>query len=288
MKLKFGVLAGTIVAVTMGLSGQASAMNSDEEQLKRMADPDQWPAPGRDFAMTRHSTLSDITTDNVNKLQMSWLQGTNALRGHEGQPLVIKDVGGKTMLFMISGCPSMANCNVVQGLDLTDPDNPKQIWSYVKKTDRDESAVPRACCDTVNRGGSYADGKFVFGTLDGFIIALDAQTGKEVWVVKYAYPEKGETITPAPLIADNKVLMGFGGSEFAARGRIAAFNLSDGSEAWVCHNTGPDKDVCLTPDTNKANPHYGTYGKDLGAVSWPEDDWKIGGGTVWGLGHLRS
>ena len=93
---------------------------------------------------------------------MIWLQGTNALRGHEGQPLVIKDVGGKTMLFMVSGCPAMSNCNVVQALDLTDPDNPKQVWNYVKKTDRDESAVPRACCDTVNRGGSYADGKFVY------------------------------------------------------------------------------------------------------------------------------
>ena len=282
MTLKYGVLTGTIVAATMAFAGQASAMNSDEEQLKRMADPDQWPAPGRDFSLTRHSTLSDINTDNVNKLQMAWAQGTNALRGHEGQPLVIKDVGGKTMLFMISGCPSMANCNVVQGLDLTDPDNPKQVWSYVKKTDRDESAVPRACCDTVNRGGSYADGKFVFGTLDGFVIALDGQTGKEAWVVKYAYPEKGETITPAPLIADNKVFIGFGGSEFAARGRVAAFNLSDGSEAWVCHNTGSDKDVCLTPDTNKANPHYGTDGQDLGIKTFPGEDWKIGGGTAWG------
>ena len=143
MNLKFGVLAGTIVAVTMGLSGQAMA-GTDEEQLARMKDPDQWPAPGRDFELTRHSTLSEINTKNVNKLQMIWLQGTNALRGHEGQPLVIKDVGGKTMLFMISGCPAMSNCNVVQALDLTDPDNPKQVWNYVKKTDRDESAVPRA------------------------------------------------------------------------------------------------------------------------------------------------
>jgi lanthanide-dependent methanol dehydrogenase len=256
-------------------------MNSDEELLKRMADPDQWPAPGRDFALTRHSTLSDITTENVNKLQMSWAQGTNALRGHEGQPLVIKDVGGKTMLFMVSGCPSMANCNVVQGLDLTDPDNPKQVWSYVKKTDRDESAVPRACCDTVNRGGAYANGKFVFGTLDGFVIALDAQTGNEVWVVKYAYPEKGETITPAPLIADDKVIMGFGGNEFAARGRVSAFNLADGSEVWTCHSTGSDKDVCLTADTNKANPQHGTAGKDLGIKTFPGEDYKIGGGAAW-------
>jgi lanthanide-dependent methanol dehydrogenase len=75
MKMKFGVLAGVVVAVTMGLSGQAMA-NSDEEQLKRMADPDQWPAPGRDFALTRHSTLSDINTKNIGKLQVAWLQGT--------------------------------------------------------------------------------------------------------------------------------------------------------------------------------------------------------------------
>jgi glucose dehydrogenase len=86
--LKYGVLAGALVAMTMGVSGQALA-NTDEEQLKRMADPDQWPAPGRDFELTRHSELSDITTKNVNKLQMAWLQGSKALRGLEGQPLVI-------------------------------------------------------------------------------------------------------------------------------------------------------------------------------------------------------
>jgi len=122
--LKCSLVTGALIALMMGVSGAAMA-NSDEEQLKRMADPDQWPAPGRDFSLTRHSTLAEINTGNVNKLQMIWLQGTNALRGHEGQPLVIKDVGGKTMLFMVSGCPAMSNCNVVQALDLTDPDNPK-------------------------------------------------------------------------------------------------------------------------------------------------------------------
>ncbi len=135
--LKFSLAVPGLLVLTMALSGPAIA-GSDEEQLARMADPDQWPAPGRDFALTRHSDLADFNTKNIGKLQMIWLQGTNALRGHEGQPLVIKDVGGKTMLFMISGCPAMVNCNVVQALDLTDPDNPKQVWSYVKKTDRDE------------------------------------------------------------------------------------------------------------------------------------------------------
>src|SRR4026209_1176280 len=111
---KFSLVTGGLVALMMGISGQAIA-GSDEEQLARTKDPDQWPAPGRYFAITRHSTLADISTKNVGKLQMIWLQGTNALRGHEGQPLVIKDVGGKTMLFMVSGCPSMSNCNVGPG-----------------------------------------------------------------------------------------------------------------------------------------------------------------------------
>ena len=74
---KLDVAAVAPIALMMGVSGAAIA-GSDEEQLKRMADPDQWPAPGRDFSLTRLSGLSDITTENVNKLQMIWLQGTNS------------------------------------------------------------------------------------------------------------------------------------------------------------------------------------------------------------------
>jgi PQQ-dependent dehydrogenase (methanol/ethanol family) len=267
------------MAALIGLAGPGMA---NEEIEKRAKDPNTWPAPGRDNKLTRHSPLKDINTENVGKLQMVWSQSTGALRGHEGQPLVIDDVGGKPMMFFISGCPTMAQCNIAQGIDLSDPDNPKQIWNYVKKDDRDESAVPRACCDTVNRGASYADGKLVYGTLDGYVIALDAQTGKEAWVVKHAWPEKGETITSAPLIAENLVIIGFGGDEFAARGRVAAYNLADGKKVWECHSTGSDKDVCLTKETNSANPHYGVAGTDIGIKTFPNEDWKIGGGAAWG------
>ncbi len=270
--------AGVIVAALVGFSLPAFA----DEITDRANDPNQWPAPGHDYSLTRHSALKDINTDNVSKLQMIWSQSTGALRGHEGQPIVISDVGGKPMMFFVSGCPEMSKCNIVQGIDLSDPDHPKQIWNYVKQTDRDETAVPRACCDTVNRGAAYADGKVVFGTLDGFLIALDAQTGKEVWVVKHAWPEKGETITSAPLVADGKVIIGFGGDEFAARGRVNAYDLQTGKQVWKCYSTGSDKDVCLTPETNKANPQYGTAGKDLGIHTHVGDDWKIGGGSAWG------
>ena len=98
----------------------------------------------------------------------------------------------------------------------------------------------------------------VFHTLDGFIIALDAKTGKELWVVKHAWPEKGETHTGPTLIAENLVIGGFGGDEFAARGRLCQPTTSrPASMVWSCHSTGSDKDVCLTPDSNKANPHFG-------------------------------
>ena len=156
------------------------------------------------------------------------------------------------------------------------------MWSYTKTSGRDESAVPRACCDTVNRGLSYADGKLVFGTLDGYVIALDAATGKEDWVVKSAYPEHGETITPAPIIAADKVFIGFGGDEFAARGAVTAYNLADGKVVWQCYSTGSDKDVCLTPKTNAKHPEYGKAGKDLGISTYPGDEWQRGGGAAWG------
>jgi PQQ-dependent dehydrogenase (methanol/ethanol family) len=250
---------------------------SDTEQFQRFQDPNQWGAPAGNLNQTRSSTLKSINTTNVKDLQMIWAQSSGTLRGHEGQPLVIEDVGGKPMMFIESGWP-----NIVQGLDLSDPDHPVQVWNYTKTSGRDESAVPRACCDTVNRGMSYASGKLVFGTLDGYVIALDAATGKEAWVVKHAYPAKGETITPAPIIANDKVIIGFGGDEFAARGRVAAYDLADGKKVWECHSTGSDKDVCLTKDTNKAHPEYGQAGKDLGISTYPGDEWKRGGGAAWG------
>ena len=264
------------VAALVTTCGAAMAA-SDSEQFARFKDPNQWGAPAGDLNQTRYSSLKEINVSNVKGLNMVWAQSSGTLRGHEGQPLVIENVGGKPMMFIESGWP-----NILQGLDLSDPDHPMQVWNYTKTAGRDESAVPRACCDTVNRGMSYADGKLVFGTLDGFVIALDATTGKELWVVKHAHPDKGETITPAPIIANDKVIIGFGGDEFAARGRVTAYNLADGKKVWECHSTGTDKDVCLTPNTNKKHPEYGTAGKDLGVSTYVGDEWKRGGGAAWG------
>jgi glucose dehydrogenase len=244
------VLVGAAGATALALSSNSYA--GSDEIIASAKNPDLWPAPGRDLSLTRHSTLNDINASNVSKLQMVWSQSTGALRGHEGQPIVVQ-VDGKPMMYFVSAWP-----NIVQALDLSDPDNPRQVWNYVKKSDRDDSAVPRACCDTVNRGLNFADGKIIFHTLDGFVVALDAKSGKEIWSVKHAYPEHGETITGPTIIAGDLVVAGFGGDEFAARGRLSAYRIKDGSKVWECQSNGTDKEVCMTPNTNKAHPEHGT------------------------------
>ena len=275
MKLTTRLVCHAAALALVAASPCLALAGSDSEFAKTLKDPNLWPGMGHDFGLKRHSDLKDIDKANIGQMQMVWSQSTGALRGHEGQPVVV-DVGGKPMMFFVSAWP-----NIVQALDLSDPDNPVQVWSYKKETDRDLSAVPRACCDVVERGVNYADGKILFNTLDGFLVALDAKTGKEVWNVKHAFPEHGETVTSAPLIANDKVIVGFGGDEFAARGRLEAYNLKDGKLAWNCQSNGTDKETCLTPETNKAHPEHGTFGHDISLSSYPGDEWKRGGGSPW-------
>eukprot|EP01026_Neomeris_dumetosa_P055749 TRINITY_DN50818_c0_g1_i12.p2 TRINITY_DN50818_c0_g1~~TRINITY_DN50818_c0_g1_i12.p2 ORF type:complete len:218 (-),score=11.35 TRINITY_DN50818_c0_g1_i12:102-755(-) len=201
-------VTSALLAIGMMLPAVGSA---NDEIIANSQNPNLWAAPGANMELHRYSKLDDINTQSVSDMQMAWSQSTGALRGHEGQPVVV-ELDGKPMMFFVSAWP-----NIVQALDLSNPDKPVQIWNYEKKTDRDESAVPRACCDVVHRGLNYVDGKIIVHTLDGFIISLDARTGKENWVVKHAYPENGETHTGPTLVAENYVIAGFGGDEFAAR-----------------------------------------------------------------------
>jgi len=266
--------AAIFLAAALACGTAFAQAGSDAEEAQNSANPALWPSMGQNLALDRNSKLTQINTKNVKHLQMIWSQSTGALRGHEGQPIVTT-VDGKPMMFFISAWP-----NIVQALDLSDPDHPVEVWNYLKKTDRDLSAVPRACCDTVNRGLNYADGKVIFNTLDGYLIALDAKTGNVDWEVKHAYPDKGETVTNAPLIANDKVITGFGGDEFAARGRMEAYDLATGKLVWRYWDNGTDDEMGFTSETNKANPQYGTAGHNLG-MTYPDDEWKRGGGAAW-------
>jgi len=222
-------------------------------------DPNQWVMPSQNYANTRNSTLSEITPENVKNLRVAWTMSTGATRGHEGQPLVV----GDTMYYQ-SAYP-----NHVYAIDLSDYHTK---WEYTPK--QDPFAVSVACCDLVNRGVAYADGKIITDALDGQIIALSASDGHVMWDSHNADPEAGQTVTDAPLIVHNKVIVGVSGGEFGVRGYLTAYDLATGHRVWRAYSEGPDSDVLIGSDFS--GPH------NAGVSTWKGDQWKIGGGTTWG------
>jgi PQQ-dependent dehydrogenase (methanol/ethanol family) len=231
------------------------------------ADDGQWVRPAKDYASTRFSGLTEISTTNVRNLRVIATFSTGTLRGHESAPIVV----GSTM-YIITPYP-----NYVYALDLTKPGFPTK-WMYNPKPELASQGV--ACCDVVNRGLVYDNGRLYFNTLDDHTIAIDANTGKEVWNTKVGDINLGETMTMAPLVAHGKVLVGDSGGEMGVRGWLKALDETTGSVVWTAYHTGPDKDVLIGPEFK---PFYAKdKGKDLGVSSWPPDGWKIGGGTMWG------
>ncbi len=260
-------LRQALLFIVIGLLFVPVAAYSNEELLKLQTDPNQWVMQRKNYAATGYSELNQITADNVKNLKAVWTFSTGALRGHEGAPLVV----GTTM-YVHSAFP-----NHVYALDLTQ--EPYAIkWKYTPQ--QDARAVPVACCDVVHRGLNYVAGKIIMPTLDGQVIALDANTGKELWKVKNADPTKGETMTAAGLVIKDKYIASISGGEFGVRCHVTAYNIDNGQMVWRAYSMGPDEEVRLAPDFNAANPHYGQ--KDEGIKTWPGESWKQGGGCTWG------
>ena len=103
------------------------------------------------------------------------------------------------------------------------------------------AAVGIACCDAVNRGAAYADGKIVYNLLDGHTVAVDAVTGQELWKTKIADLNLGETVTMAPLVIGDRVIVGPSGGEFGIQGWVKALDLESGRILWTGYNAGPDR-----------------------------------------------
>ena len=227
----------------------------------------QWARPARDYASTRYSGLSEINTSNVAQLRVVGTFSTSVLRGQEAAPLVVNNT-----MYIITPFP-----NYVYALDLTKPGYPVK-WTYKPKPMAAAQGV--ACCDVVNRGVVYADGKIILNTLDNHTIAVDATTGQEIWRTRVGDINLGESLTMAPLVVKDKVLVGNSGGEFGVRGWLTALDLKSGKLAWRAFGTGPDKDVLIGP---RFHPFYPKeQGTDLGVSSWPGDMWKIGGAGAWG------
>lgn len=256
----------TLTGATVALLLSSSALLANDSVHEAIANPAQMALPTMDYANTRYSQLDQINRDNVGDLRVAWTFSTGVLRGHEGAPLVIGDV-----MYVHTPFP-----NNVFALDLND--NGRIIWRY--EPVQDPSVIAVMCCDTVNRGLAYADGMIFLPQADTTVVALDAQSGEVKWSTKIGDPAIGETLTMATMPVKDKLMVGISGGEYGVRGRVTALNLADGSVAWKAWSTGPDEELLVDPETTT---HLGKpIGADSSLNSWEGDQWKIGGGPIWG------
>jgi lanthanide-dependent methanol dehydrogenase len=256
-----------VAAVATTLASVTAVADSDLDQKR--SNPENWASQAGDDANQRWSDLKQINAGNVGKLQVAWTMSTGVLRGHEGSPLVIGDT-------MYIQTPFPNNVYAVSLKDQTFK------WKYEPKQDAD--VVPVMCCDTVNRGLAYGDGKIFLQQADTTLVALDAGTGKLIWLVKNGDPKIGETNTNAPHVFKDKVITGISGGEFGVRGRLIAYDMKTGKRVWTGWSVGPDSDLLIDPAKTMTwtNGKMAPVGKDSSLKTWQGDQWKLGGGPTWG------
>ncbi len=265
----FGAWAAVVVALATQVSAApqqgafaeaSSALGSEAAIPAAPAFPPQelatfpvknWPKVGGDLFNRNYSPLKQINRDNVATLKGLWqthLDGSGLATKYSGeaQPVVYEGV-----LYVVTGADDVFALSVKTGAIL---------WKYQAKLDQTISTI---CCGWTSRGVAVGDGKVYVGQLDGRLVALDQKSGKAVWSTQAERWQDGYTITAAPLYYDGMLIVGFAGGERAVRGRVKAFDATDGHPLWTFYTVpGPG---------------------EIGHETWPKDSdaWKYGGATVW-------
>jgi PQQ-dependent dehydrogenase (methanol/ethanol family) len=227
-----------------------------------------WPLYGGDQNSTHFSPLTQITEANVERLGLAWATDVEAFAGQiEGTPLVVDGTLYGTSPW-----------SVVFAIDARtgrlkwrwDPQIPHQVFATDERGVRTRLG-PSLCCGPVNRGVAYHEGKVFVGTLDSRLVALDADTGRQVWSTQVASKADDYSITSAPRVIKGKVITGTSGSEFGVRGFVAAYDVDTGKEAWRFWTVPGDPSL---PFENEA--------MRKAADTWTGAWWKYGGGgTPW-------
>ena len=254
-----------LLTLTSGLVLCAGMGVANDDLVEQMSDPTQWAIQTGDYKNQRFSQLDQINKDNVGDLQVAWTFSTGVLRGHEGSPLVIDDV-----MYVHTPFP-----NIVYALDLKNEG--KIIWKYEPR--QDPNVIPVMCCDTVNRGVAYADGKIFLHQADTTVVALNAEDGSVVWEVVNGDPSIGETNTATVLPIKDKVIVGISGGEFGVQGHVTAYDMATGEKVWRGYSVGPDDQLLFDENTTSLGK---PVGPDSSINTWEGDQWMIGGGTTWG------
>ncbi len=251
------LLLAALAPLALGADAPGRAGWVDDARIRRAdREPGSWLAHGRTYDEQRHSPLTAIDRGNVTGLGLAWSFDTGTRRGLEATPLV---EGG--VLY------ATGSWSVVYALDAA---SGKPLWTY-------DPRVPRAkgrdaCCDVVNRGVALWKGRAYLGALDGRLIALDAASGRPIWQVQTTDPEQPYTITGAPRVVKDLVIIGNGGAEFGVRGYVSAYDAASGALRWRFFT------VPSGPDGPHEHPEL-----ERAARSWSRDAlYEAGlGGTVW-------
>ncbi len=255
-----------ILAALVASTFVVGAAYANENVISLTSNPNDWVLQTGDYANQRFSKLRQINRNNVGDLQVAWSFSTGVLRGHEGSPLVVGDI-----MYIHTPFP-----NKVFALDLNA--DGRILWKYESKQNPD--VIPVMCCDTVNRGPAYAEGKIFIHLADTTVVALNAKTGEVVWSAVNGDPSKGETNTATVLPVKDKIIVGISGGEFGVRSHVTAYDINTGERMWRAYSMGPDSDTLIDPANTT---HLGKpVGADSGLNTWEGDQWKIGGGATWG------
>ncbi len=216
---------------------------------------DEWLTYGGDQEEQRFSPLDQVNDSNVDQLGLAWFADLDTARGQEATPLVHDGT------IYVSTAWSMVKAY--------DAKTGEPKWSFDPEVPR--KVLVQVCCDAVNRGVALYGNMVFVATLDGRLIALDQKTGKQIWSTVVVPDQENYAITGAPRIAKGLVLIGSAGSEYRARGFLAAYDWKTGKQVWRFH-------------TVPGNPAEGFESDAMkqAAATWSGDWWKFGGGgTVW-------
>ncbi|NKB97061.1 MAG: PQQ-dependent dehydrogenase, methanol/ethanol family [Pseudomonadales bacterium] len=237
-----------VVVLTAIFVTNAAAEVDYERIINADSEPANWLTYNGGYDSQRHSTLTQINKGNVKELKLEWMLQNQVFGAWQSNPIVVDGI------MYITQRPN--------DIMAVDPVTGRVFWMYRHTPD------PRAqvCCGANNRGVAILGDSLFMGTLDGRLIAVDRINGKELWNIEVGPVDLAYSVTMAPLIAKDKVIVGVGGGEYGIRGYIVAYDAKTGEEAWKFYTIpGPG---------------------EPGHETWEGDDWKYGGASVWVTGSI--
>jgi quinohemoprotein ethanol dehydrogenase len=240
----------------------ARATATGQRIVEADKEPQNWLATGRNYQETRYSPLTQINDTNAGSLGLVWSYDLDTRRIQEATPLAVDGV-----IYTTSAWSKVQAFEAATG---------KLLWQFDPKVPG--AAAAKACCDVVNRGAAYWNGKVYVGTIDGRLIAIDARTGKQVWSTQTTDPTRNYTITGAPRVVKGRVLIGNGGADLGVRGYVSAYDAETGKMAWRFYVVPGQPGV---KDGAVSDGILDKIAEKTWSGQWWSETGGRGGGTVW-------